>query len=60
MLCTKGGSVRAITTKDISFILRVKEEVLKDLPPITNIIYHCGLSKYQELESLMPKMQKKN
>ncbi len=42
-------NLQYLRTKISPFIMRrMKEDVLKDLPPISEIVYHCQLSEVQE------------
>lgn len=46
---TKGKRHKELQKKTAPFILRrLKSDVLDDLPPISELIYHCHLSSYQK------------
>ncbi|MBN4066832.1 SNF2 helicase associated domain-containing protein [Simkania negevensis] len=50
---TEGKDLKALRSKVSPFILRrMKEDVLSDLPPVSEILYHCHLTpKQQQLYS---------
>ena len=46
---SKGESLESLRRKVSPFILRrMKKDVLSDLPPVSEIVYHCHLSEVQQ------------